>query len=184
MFLAEVHLGSRYPLRVLPLRPNYQCLHLKWCHARGNWTAAEWNPVVFRNDFRFNPSSDDNRVRVWRPRGELLIPAFALQRHTAPTAMVWGDIAYNTRSTLVLIHGTMTASVPFILYVILSEFRIKKYDTKKIGDGLKQSQMMDYETIDILQAPRLDNNPFAYAYINNPFCGNDFPPTNPDKTVP
>ncbi|GFW01184.1 transposable element Tcb1 transposase [Trichonephila clavipes] len=35
-------------------------------------------------------SSDDNRV--WRPLGERLNPAFALQRHTAPTAgvMVWG----------------------------------------------------------------------------------------------
>ncbi|GFU43017.1 transposable element Tcb2 transposase [Trichonephila clavipes] len=33
-------------------------------------------------------SSDDNRLRVWRPRGERLNPAFALQRHTAPTAGV------------------------------------------------------------------------------------------------
>ncbi|GFU41167.1 transposable element Tcb2 transposase [Trichonephila clavipes] len=42
---------------------------------------------------------------------EKLNPAFALQRHTAPTAgvMIWGAIAYNTRSPLVLIRGTMTA---------------------------------------------------------------------------
>ncbi|GFU72253.1 transposable element Tcb2 transposase [Trichonephila clavipes] len=48
---------------------------------------------------------------MWRPRGERLNPAFALQRHTAPTSgmMVWGVIAYNTRSTLVLIRGTVTA---------------------------------------------------------------------------
>ncbi|GFV18577.1 transposable element Tcb1 transposase [Trichonephila clavipes] len=53
----------------------------------------------------------DNRVRVWRPRGERLNPAFDLQRHTASTAgvMVWGDIAYNTRSHVVLIRGTMIA---------------------------------------------------------------------------
>ncbi|GFX80168.1 uncharacterized protein TNCV_2108121 [Trichonephila clavipes] len=63
------------------------------------------------DESRFNLSSDDNHVRVWRPRGERLNPAFALQRHTAPSAgvMVWGAIAYNTRSPLVLIHGTMTA---------------------------------------------------------------------------
>ncbi|GFW17378.1 transposable element Tcb2 transposase [Trichonephila clavipes] len=56
-------------------------------------------------------SSDDNRVRVWRSSGERLNPAFALQRHKALTAgvMVWGAIAYNTRSSLVLIRGTMTA---------------------------------------------------------------------------
>ncbi|GFU27446.1 transposable element Tcb2 transposase [Trichonephila clavipes] len=82
----------------------------KWFRAVGNWTAAEWNQVVFRDESRFNFSSDDNRVRVWRPRGERLNPAFALQRHTAPTAgvMVWGVIAYNTRSPLVLFRGTMT----------------------------------------------------------------------------
>ncbi|GFT74017.1 transposable element Tcb2 transposase [Trichonephila clavipes] len=56
---------------------------------------AEWNQVVFSDEFRFNLSSDDNRIRVWRPRGERLNPAFALQRYTAPTAgvMVWGTIA-------------------------------------------------------------------------------------------
>ncbi|GFV81479.1 transposable element Tcb1 transposase [Trichonephila clavipes] len=40
-----------------------------------------------------------------------LNPAFALQRHTAPTAgvRVWCAIAYSTRSPLVMIRGTMTA---------------------------------------------------------------------------
>ncbi|GFW76407.1 transposable element Tcb2 transposase [Trichonephila clavipes] len=63
------------------------------------------------DETRFNLSSDDNRVHVWRPHCERLNPAFALQRHTAPTAgvMVWDAIAYNTRSPLVLIHRTMTA---------------------------------------------------------------------------
>ncbi|GFS72526.1 transposable element Tcb2 transposase [Trichonephila clavipes] len=97
--------------RVLPLTPTHRCLRLKWCRARGNWTAEEWNQVVFSEASRFNLSSDDNGVRVWRPRGERLNPAFALQRHTTPTAgvMVWSAIVYNTRSPLVLIHGTMTA---------------------------------------------------------------------------
>ncbi|GFU55562.1 hypothetical protein TNCV_4339561 [Trichonephila clavipes] len=29
-----------------------------------NWTAAEWNQVVFRDESRFNLSIDDNRARV------------------------------------------------------------------------------------------------------------------------
>ncbi|GFS76216.1 transposable element Tcb2 transposase [Trichonephila clavipes] len=85
---AEGHLGSRRPLRVLPLTPTHRCLRLEWCHARGNWTEPEWNQIVFSDESRFNHSSDDNRVRAWRPRGERLNPAFALQRHTAPTAGV------------------------------------------------------------------------------------------------
>ncbi|GFW31012.1 transposable element Tcb2 transposase [Trichonephila clavipes] len=109
--LAEGHLGSRRPLRVLPLTPTHQRLRLEWCHARGCWTTAEWNQVVFSDEYRFKLSNDDNRVRVWRRLGKRLNPAFALQRHTTPTAavMVWGEIACNIRSPLVLIRGTMTA---------------------------------------------------------------------------
>ncbi|GFT63219.1 transposable element Tcb2 transposase [Trichonephila clavipes] len=81
--LAEVHLGSWHPLRELPLTPTLRRLRLE---------------------------SDNNRVRVWRPRGERLNPAFAYQRQTSPTSgvIVWGVIAYNTRLPLVLIRGTVT----------------------------------------------------------------------------
>ncbi|GFT97499.1 transposable element Tcb2 transposase [Trichonephila clavipes] len=101
------------------IRAHYVCcfdahhrhLRLEWCRARGNWTVAEWNHAVFSEESRFNLSSDDNCVRVWRPRGEPLNPAFALQRHTAPTVgvMACGVIAYNTRPLLVLIRGTITS---------------------------------------------------------------------------
>ncbi|KFM73064.1 Transposable element Tcb2 transposase, partial [Stegodyphus mimosarum] len=87
-------------------------LRLEWCRARANWTAAEWNQVVFRDESRFNLGSNDNRVRVWRaPRGKRLNPAFAVQRHIVPTAgmMVWVAIAYNTRLPLVLFRGTLAA---------------------------------------------------------------------------
>ncbi|GFY08318.1 transposable element Tcb2 transposase [Trichonephila clavipes] len=95
---------------VLPLTPNHRRLCLEWCRARENWSAAEWNQVAFSYESRFSLSSDDNRVPVWRPCGERLNPAFALQRHTTPTAgvIVWGVIAYNTWSPLVSFRGTMT----------------------------------------------------------------------------
>ncbi|GFV27889.1 transposable element Tcb2 transposase [Trichonephila clavipes] len=86
--LAEGHLGSWHPLHELPLTPTHRRLRLEWCCARGNWTAAEWSQVVFSDGSRFNLSSDSNRVRVWRSRGERLNPAFALQQHTAPTVGV------------------------------------------------------------------------------------------------
>ncbi|GFU69562.1 transposable element Tcb2 transposase [Trichonephila clavipes] len=34
--LAEGHLGSRHPLRVLPLTPTHRRLRLEWCPERGN----------------------------------------------------------------------------------------------------------------------------------------------------
>ncbi|GFU80751.1 transposable element Tcb1 transposase [Trichonephila clavipes] len=91
--------------------PTHQRLHFEWYCARRDWTVTEWNQVVFNEESKFNLRSDDNRVRVWRLRGECLNPAFALQRHTAPTAggMVWVSIANDTWSSLIFIQGTMTA---------------------------------------------------------------------------
>ncbi|GFT86564.1 uncharacterized protein TNCV_641381 [Trichonephila clavipes] len=48
-----------------PMTPTDRGQRLDWCQTRGNWTAAEWSLVVFSDEFRFNLSSDDNRVRVW-----------------------------------------------------------------------------------------------------------------------
>ncbi|GFV65650.1 transposable element Tcb2 transposase [Trichonephila clavipes] len=109
---------NRHIVRNARLQPTASsaAIQAQWCHARGNWTAVEWNQVVFSDvcESRFNFSSDDNRARVQRPRlafTSRLNPAFTLQRHTTPTAgvMVWGAIVYNTRPPILLIHGTMTA---------------------------------------------------------------------------
>ncbi|GFU95446.1 uncharacterized protein TNCV_4787811 [Trichonephila clavipes] len=82
--LAEENLGSRRSLRVLPLTLIHRRLRLEWCHARGNWTAAEWNHIVFSNESKFNLSSEDNRARLWRPRGERLNPAFVYSVTSLP----------------------------------------------------------------------------------------------------
>ncbi|GFU72746.1 transposable element Tcb2 transposase [Trichonephila clavipes] len=64
--LAEGHLESRRQLCVLPLTPIHRRLCMEWLRAAGNWTAAEWNQVVFSNESRFNLSNDGNSIRVWR----------------------------------------------------------------------------------------------------------------------
>ncbi|GFW20574.1 PR domain zinc finger protein 1 [Trichonephila clavipes] len=48
------------------------------------------NQVVFRDESRFSHSTVDNRVRVWRPHGEHLNPAFALQQHNHSHS--WCDV--------------------------------------------------------------------------------------------
>ncbi|GFW62130.1 transposable element Tcb2 transposase [Trichonephila clavipes] len=82
------YLGSRRPLRVVPLTPTYRLLRSDWSRTRENWAAAEWNQVILSEESRFSLSSDDNRVRVWSPRDKRLNFAFPLQRHTTPTAGV------------------------------------------------------------------------------------------------
>ncbi|GFX88025.1 transposable element Tcb2 transposase [Trichonephila clavipes] len=62
--ITEGHLGSRHPLHMLPLMPTHRRLHLELCSAQGNWTAVEWNQVVFSDESRFNLGNDDNHARV------------------------------------------------------------------------------------------------------------------------
>ncbi|UYV73935.1 hypothetical protein LAZ67_11001507 [Cordylochernes scorpioides] len=63
------------------------------------------------DESHFCLSSDSRRVRVWRRRGERSNPAAIVERPTVRQRgiMVWGAIAYDSRSPLLRIQGTMTA---------------------------------------------------------------------------
>ncbi|UYV73133.1 hypothetical protein LAZ67_10001914 [Cordylochernes scorpioides] len=103
-------LHSCRPLRRLPLTPPNRRQRLEWCRARSTWM-TEWHRVVFSDESRFCLSSDSRRVRVWRRRGERSNPASIVERPTVRQRgiMVWGAIAYDSRSPLLRIQGTMTA---------------------------------------------------------------------------
>ncbi|UYV60213.1 Transposase [Cordylochernes scorpioides] len=103
-------LHSCRPLRRLPLTPPNRRLRLEWCRARSTWM-TEWHRVVFSDESRFCLSGDSRRVRVWRRRGERSNPAAIVERPTVRQRgiMVWGAIAYDSRSPLLRIQGTMTA---------------------------------------------------------------------------
>ncbi|UYV72225.1 hypothetical protein LAZ67_9002243 [Cordylochernes scorpioides] len=103
-------LHSCRPLRRLPLTPPNRRQRLEWCRARSTWM-TERHRVVFSDESRFCLSSDSRRVRVWRRRGERSNPAAIVERPTVRQRgiMVWGAIAYGSRSPLLRIQGTMTA---------------------------------------------------------------------------
>ncbi|UYV73179.1 ANKRD16 [Cordylochernes scorpioides] len=103
-------LHSCRPLRRLPLTPPNGRQRLEWCRARSTWM-TEWHRVVFSDESRFCLSSDSRRVHVWRRRGERSNPAAIVERPTVRQRgiMVWGAIAYDSRSPLLRIQGTMTA---------------------------------------------------------------------------
>ncbi|GFU86539.1 transposable element Tc3 transposase [Trichonephila clavipes] len=108
--LAEANLKSKSPFRALPLTPEHRQLHLQWYQARSMWNVTGWQKVVFSDESRFVLGTDDNRVRVWRCPGERYNSPHTAQRHTARTAglMVCGAIAYDSRSTLIVMRGTLT----------------------------------------------------------------------------
>ncbi|GFW05770.1 transposable element Tcb1 transposase [Trichonephila clavipes] len=108
--LAEANLKSKRPFRALPLTPEHRLLRLQWCQTRSMWNVTDWQKVVFSDESRFVLGIDDNHVRVWRRPGERCISLYTVLRHTAGTAgvMVLGVIAYDSRSNLIVMRGTLT----------------------------------------------------------------------------
>lgn len=104
-------LRSYRPLLTLPLTPEHRARRLEWCNDRRNWV-QEWHHVVFSDESRFCLWVHDGRKRVRRFRGERRNPDFFVERHTArtPGLMVWGAICHGSRSPLVFIEGTLTAT--------------------------------------------------------------------------
>ncbi|GFX54411.1 transposable element Tcb1 transposase [Trichonephila clavipes] len=108
--LAEANLKSKRHFRALPLTPEHRQLRLQWCQARSMWSVTDWQKVVFSDEFRFVLGTEDNRVRVWRHPGEWYNFPHTVLRHTARTAgvIIWGTIAYDSRSTLIVMRGALT----------------------------------------------------------------------------
>ncbi|GFW29641.1 transposable element Tc1 transposase [Trichonephila clavipes] len=108
--LAEANLKSKRPFRALPLTPEHQQLRLRWCQAKSMWNVTDWQKVVFSDESWFVLGTDDNRVRMWKRPGERYNSLHTVLRHTARTAgvMVWWVIAYDSRSTLIVMRGTLT----------------------------------------------------------------------------
>ncbi|CAH1965519.1 unnamed protein product [Acanthoscelides obtectus] len=81
-----------------------------WCRQRSLWD-QEWNSIVFSDESRFCLGMHDGRARVRRRRGESRNPQFFVERHVHHTVgvMVWGAIAYDSRSPLIFIRGNMNA---------------------------------------------------------------------------
>ncbi|GFX31188.1 transposable element Tc1 transposase [Trichonephila clavipes] len=87
-----------------------QC-RLDFCRPRATWSVTDWRRVIFSDESRFSLSADDHRTRVWRRTGQRSDPAFIVERHTAISqgVTVWGAISWDTRSSLVVLQGTLTA---------------------------------------------------------------------------
>ncbi|GFV55759.1 HTH_Tnp_Tc3_2 domain-containing protein [Trichonephila clavipes] len=75
------------------------------------WSVTDWRRVIFSDESRFSLSADDHRTRVWRRTGQRSDAAFIVERHTAISlgVTVWGAISWDTRSSLVVLQGTLTA---------------------------------------------------------------------------
>ncbi|GFU25230.1 transposable element Tcb1 transposase [Trichonephila clavipes] len=169
--LAAGHLGSRRPLRALPLKPTHRRLRLEWCHARGNWTAMEWNQLVFSDESRFNLSSDDNRVRVRRPRGERINPAFATQLYTAPSAAPMNHFLTRKGSTS---HGKgVTRLSPHCCNPPLAILISKLVSNRAYLGSFGMASWASYE-FQRTSLPQCPNRPLERYYFLDTFIGTTF----------
>ncbi|GFV83111.1 transposable element Tcb1 transposase [Trichonephila clavipes] len=108
--LAEANHKSKRPFRALPLTPEHRQLRLWWCQARSMWNVTDWQKVVFSDESRFVLGTDDNRVRVWMRPGERYnsSPHCSTSHFPHSWCTGLGAIAYDSRSTLIVMCGTLT----------------------------------------------------------------------------
>ncbi|GFV16701.1 HTH_Tnp_Tc3_2 domain-containing protein [Trichonephila clavipes] len=94
-----------------PLGRSDKAVSTGFCRPRATWSVTDWRRVIFSDESRFSLSADDHRTRVWRRTGQRSDPAFIVERHTAISQVVtvWGAISWDTRSSLVVLQGTLTA---------------------------------------------------------------------------
>ncbi|GFU80509.1 transposable element Tcb2 transposase [Trichonephila clavipes] len=97
--------------KTLTMTPHHRQCRLDFCRPRATWSVTDWRRIIFSDESRFSFSADDHRTRVWRRTGQRSDPAFIVERHTAISqgVTVWGAISWDTRSSLVVLQGTLAA---------------------------------------------------------------------------
>lgn len=102
----------RKKLTIGTLNRNKRCT---WCRCRLNWKIEDhWSKVIFSDESQIVIGAD-NRVSVWRRKGEEWLPQCLGTRssHARPqgkiSVMVWGCLTYFGVGTLVAIEGNMNS---------------------------------------------------------------------------
>ncbi|GFW10749.1 transposable element Tcb1 transposase [Trichonephila clavipes] len=80
--LHQSGLSTRRLLLGLPLSQNHRLLRCQWCNERRMWV-AEWNEDVFTDESSISVlQHNDDRIRVWRHRGEMMLNSCDMHHHT------------------------------------------------------------------------------------------------------
>ncbi|GFV92495.1 transposable element Tcb1 transposase [Trichonephila clavipes] len=103
-------LSARRPFLGLPVTQNHTRLRRQWCDERRMWV-AEWNEVVLLTSHTSVCNTTMVGFESGGHRGERMLNSCVMQRHSdpAPGIMVWGGIAYTSRTPLVRIAGTLNS---------------------------------------------------------------------------
>ena len=108
--LREGGVCSRRPAVRPRLTQAHRARRFGWARTHSRWTYAQWSNVIFTDESRFNLSTNDGRIRVWRRQGERYTDATVLEhdRYGGGSVMVWGGINHHHRTPLYRVDGNLT----------------------------------------------------------------------------
>lgn len=111
--LREVGIRAYRPYVGPPLTPRRRQVRLNWLqnHRPVYFPRRQWSTILFSDESRFSLFRADGRTRVYRRRRERYADACIIQRDRfgGGSVMVWGSIALNFKSPLIIIDGNLTA---------------------------------------------------------------------------
>ena len=110
--LRETGLRARRPYVGLPLTQARRLCRMAWLTAHApRLFPMQWRRVLFTDESRFTLYRADSRRRVYRRRGERFADACVVERDRfgGGSVMVWGGIAHEIKSQLIIVAGNMTA---------------------------------------------------------------------------
>lgn len=138
---------------LLILRPRKY--RLDWCRSR-----TKLDSVCFLEMWSTETTPDFLlilmiTIRVWRQKGQRSNTAFATERNTAVilSVKVWGAICWVSRSTLVVLQGTLTAfryvddTLQLVVLPILSSHQVPYISKTMLGRILRDSRNYAYRDI-------------------------------------
>uniref|UniRef100_A0AAR2JEB8 Transposase Tc1-like domain-containing protein n=1 Tax=Pygocentrus nattereri TaxID=42514 RepID=A0AAR2JEB8_PYGNA len=110
--LRELGFKSRVPAVKPMLNKKQMEKRLKWAKEHSEWTAEDWQKVVFSDESRFCISFGDQGPRVWRRCGETYNHECVKRSVKFPqSVMVWGCMSARGVGKLCFLKKTVNAAV-------------------------------------------------------------------------
>ena len=107
---------ARQPIR--PRRPyfgqvltaRHRAARLQWAQRHFRWGRQQWAPVLFSDESRFNLSHHDDRIRVFRRRGERFADN-CLTETDLEVGVLWHGVALwaEGKTNLIVVQGNLNA---------------------------------------------------------------------------
>ena len=104
-----IRLRRPYEGQVLTAR--HRAARLQWAQRHFRCGRQQWARILFSDEFRFNLSHHDGRIRVFKRRGERFADNCLIERDRFGdrSVMVWVGIMGRRKTNLIVVQGNLNA---------------------------------------------------------------------------